>query len=139
MKVLKRTCLLILLNLPLVLTGCLTLGTSHEDDDGIKGRVVDALTGRGLGGARLTGYLPGNYDKTFKTKPDGSYCFHYKMHPGGVKVTHKGYKTVLIKVSRFARMDTIELQRDPRRGTGSKWDEDEYTPFERNIIDRIKK
>ena len=120
-----------------VLPGCTTLGISHENDGGHKGRVVDAVTGEGLPGAKLAGALPTYRAREIRVRSDGSFCFHFtEGNPGGITFSCRGYEQLQVPVSRFLRTTVFELRPDTRPKS-KHWDgekEDILTPFERDLL-----
>lgn len=121
------------------LSGCALLGrggSAHEDDGGHKGQVVDAITGKGLRGAWLTGALPTFRDRVVKTRGDGYFCYHFHGDPGGITFHCKGYEPMTVPIPRFLQASLFELKPD-RRLKSRIWEnekEDILTPFERSIL-----
>ncbi|MBI2193432.1 MAG: hypothetical protein HYU36_15765 [Planctomycetes bacterium] len=88
------------------LAGCTIPGlydSSHENDGGHKGQVVDGITGKGLTGAWLTGALPTYRDRIIKTRGEGLFCYHNQGNPGGVTFHCKGYISRTVSMDLFYR------------------------------------
>jgi hypothetical protein len=120
-----------------LLPGCVGSRAHVKEDDGHKGIVVDAVTGKPLGKARLFGSDPTFRSRVIKARADGTFCFHFKEGvPSSITITSPGYEPLIVPTNRFVRTSRFELKIDtrPRSKIWRGEKEDILTPFERDIM-----
>ncbi|MDP6112002.1 MAG: hypothetical protein QGF00_02960 [Planctomycetota bacterium] len=133
----ERTACSLLIALALsLLTSCKLPKVEYDESGGHRARVVEAITGRGLKGAKIFGGEPSFQTRKIKAKADGEFYFHFRVVPQTMKIEYRGYKTIHISTRDFLNTEVFRMYRDdsPKSPIWKDGKDDPLTPFERELI-----